>query len=607
MTKFELFQRAFKDLWHYGKRAYIYTLIASVCTSSLPFVSFFYMSQMVVLLTQGKTDDVMSLIYQYVIWVGVAQLVNAWVEPMCQQETDLLDRRLRSILPEKMLRMQYHYADNALTHQKLNYLQIASMSRQSNIILINVRILHIIPLVIQLGWALVLLAPLWQFEGVIPVQWQWINSWWIWVIFILIIGAMMMIQLYGGQKVAEFFSKISPELQRVNTVANYEYNLLATTEVGQEARQYKQAQRLVERWLDEFILIETTMAKLNLCGLPIHLIVVGINQMLHFVIYGLVGIRVLVGALPVGYIIQLSSAIGQLLNTLPGMIQMLLMMFSDPEALQEYYDFLALPDEEVKGSLPVEKRLDNQYKLSASNLSFTYPSSDQPTLKNISIDFEVGKTYAIVGENGSGKTTFIKLLMRLYPPSEGEVRLNQIDAQKYDLSQYFSLYSVVFQDFSLLGLPLGANLSVAPEYEEGLAMQYLKEVGLEDLLEKLPNGLETHLGTDFDNSGVSVSGGQAQKIAMARALYKDAPIMILDEPTAALDPISEFEVYQKFNQITQNKTAFFISHRLSSCRFCDEILVFDQGSIIQRGPHDELVNQEGKYQELWTAQAQYYA
>ena len=165
----------------------------------------------------------------------------------------------------------------------------------------------------------------------------------------------------------------------------------------------------------------------------------------------------------------------------------------------------------------------------------------------------------------------------------------------------------LFQDFSLLGLPLGANLSVAPEYEEGLAMQYLKEVGLEDLLEKLPNGLETHLGTDFDNSGVSVSGGQAQKIAMARALYKDAPIMILDEPTAALDPISEFEVYQKFNQITQNKTAFFISHRLSSCRFCDEILVFDQGSIIQRGPHDELVNQEGKYQELWTAQAQYYA
>ena len=315
---------------------------------------------------------------------------------------------------------------------------------------------------------------------------------------------------------------------------------------------------------------------------------------------------VLLGILPVALIIQLSNALSQIVSELPQGIQQFMMMISDPEHLKEYYAFMDLPDEEMVGSLPVEKRLDNDYQLSVNNLSFAYPDTTEQVLNNIDETFEAGKKYAIVGENGSGKTTFIKLLTRLYEPTEGEIQLNKIDAKKYDLREYFNLFGVVFQDFRLLGFNIGQNVSVEPSFNGNQVKEKLDDVDLGGFIKELPKQLKTYLGTEFNDSGVNLSGGQEQKIALARALYKDAPIMILDEPTAALDPLTEYEIYQKFDQIVQDKTAFYISHRLSSTKLCDEVLVFDQGKIVQRGSHEELVDQPGKYQDLWTAQAQYY-
>ncbi|WP_246119138.1 ABC transporter ATP-binding protein [Alkalibacterium putridalgicola] len=305
-------------------------------------------------------------------------------------------------------------------------------------------------------------------------------------------------------------------------------------------------------------------------------------------------------------IIQLSGALSQMVSALPDFIQQTMMIFSSPEDLKEFYAFMDLPNEEVVGSLPVEKRLDNEYEFDIRNLSFAYPGSEELVLKNISETFEVGKKYAIVGENGSGKTTFIKLLTRLYEPTTGTIKMNKIDTKKYDLREYFNLFGVVFQDYHLVGFSLGQNISVTPTYDKDRVMMTLDKVGLGEFVRNLPKQLDTYLGTEFDDSGVNVSGGQEQKLAIARSLYKDAPVMILDEPTAALDPLTEFEIYQNFDNLVEDKTAFYISHRLSSSKFCDEILVFDKGEIIQRGTHQDLVKEEGKYQELWSAQAQYY-
>ena len=225
----------------------------------------------------------------------------------------------------------------------------------------------------------------------------------------------------------------------------------------------------------------------------------------------------------------------------------------------------------------------------------------------MNVKFRVGNRMAVVGENGSGKTTFIKLLCRLYDPTEGVILLNGIDIRKYDYRDYMGVFSVVFQDFQLLSQSLGSNVACRADYDRDRVTRALIDAGFEERLATMPDGLDTLLYKDFGENGVEVSGGEAQKIAIARALYKDSPFIILDEPTAALDPIAEAEIYSKFNDIAGDKTAIYISHRLSSCKFCDEIAVFHEGAVIQQGSHDTLVaDKNGKYYELWNAQAQYY-
>ena len=280
--------------------------------------------------------------------------------------------------------------------------------------------------------------------------------------------------------------------------------------------------------------------------------------------------------------------------------------------LQEMFGYLDLPNRKYQGTIPVEKRVlcqdgDNEYEIEFCNVSFRYPGSETWVLKDISVKLDVGKRLAIVGRNGSGKTTFIKLLCRLYDPTEGEIRLNGIDIRKYDYREYMSIFSVVFQDFRLFSFPLAQNVAAGREYDGDRVKKCLEDAGFGERLSRMPAGIETPLYKDFEQEGVEVSGGEAQKIALARGIYRNAPFLVLDEPTAALDPIAEAEVYARFQGIAGNRTAVYISHRLSSCKFCDTILVFHQGGIVQRGTHEELVSEEGgTYSRLWNAQAQYY-
>lgn len=214
---------------------------------------------------------------------------------------------------------------------------------------------------------------------------------------------------------------------------------------------------------------------------------------------------------------------------------------------------------------------------------------------------------AVVGRNGSGKTTFIKLLCRLYEPTEGEILLNGIDINKYAYEEYLKLFSVVFQDSKIYSFSVGNNVAASEEVDEERVKDALNRAGLSKLLNKMPKGIDTYVHMDFDEEGVEISGGEAQRMEIARAIYQDRPFVIMDEPTAALDPIAEHEVYAGFNKMIGNKTAIYISHRLSSCRFCSDIVVFQDGNIVQRGSHELLVKEKGLYAKMWNAQAQYYA
>lgn len=313
------------------------------------------------------------------------------------------------------------------------------------------------------------------------------------------------------------------------------------------------------------------------------------------------------GAFDVGSITQYVGAATAMVTNIFALTSLMGLMETNAAYLDKTFEFLDIPNAMYQGSLTTEKRIDRKYEVEFKDVSFKYPGSDIWALRHVNMKFKVGKRLAIVGENGSGKTTFIKLLCRLYDPQEGQILLNGIDIRKYRYDDYMDIFSVVFQDFQLICQPLGANVAGSMHYDRNRVRKALTDAGFGERLENMEMGLDTMLYKELSENGVDVSGGEAQKIAIARALYKDAPFIILDEPTAALDPIAEAEIYSKFDEITGDKTAIYISHRLSSCRFCDEIAVFQEGEVIQQGSHDNLVvDTNGKYYELWKAQAQYY-
>lgn len=336
---------------------------------------------------------------------------------------------------------------------------------------------------------------------------------------------------------------------------------------------------------------------------------VGISQgLLQMTAYLFVALRAVSGAMSAGSVVKYAAAIYRFAVSVSGTIHAFTNCAIVAERQQAMMDYMNIENVIYKGTLPVEKRDDNEYEIEFHDVSFRYPGTEQYALEHVNFKFTIGKRFAVVGMNGSGKTTLIKLLCRLYDPTEGEITLNGINIKKYDYAEYMSIFSVVFQDFKLFSFTLGQNVAASVEYDRKKAGEALEKSGFGRRLSGMPKGLDTVLYQDYEKDGVEISGGEAQKIALARALYKDAPFIVLDEPTAALDPVAEYEIYSKFNEIVGQKTAIYISHRLSSCRFCDDIAVFDQGRLIQRGSHDSLVaDEQGKYYELWHAQAQYYA
>lgn len=271
------------------------------------------------------------------------------------------------------------------------------------------------------------------------------------------------------------------------------------------------------------------------------------------------------------------------------------------EALEQYMNVPAKMQEGKQQTAPVQF-----HTIEFKNVSFRYPGQDTYSLKNINLTIKAGDKLAIVGENGAGKSTFIKLLCRLYDPTEGEILLDGVCIKDIAYDSYLKLIGAVFQDYKLFAFTLKENICFDKEEKDAEIAKLLEENGLKEKMAVLEKGIHTSVYKTFDESGFEPSGGEGQKIALARAIYKDAPLILLDEPTSALDPKAENELYQNFHSMIQGKTAVFISHRMSSTRFCDRILLFQVGEVVERGTHEELMERKGRYYELFQMQAQYY-
>ena len=325
----------------------------------------------------------------------------------------------------------------------------------------------------------------------------------------------------------------------------------------------------------------------------------------NFAAYLVIGARALYGVLPIGDVLLYAGSVTRAMSDLQTFLATGSEFDYINSYLSTYEDFIAQPSMAYDGTLPIEKRDDGQYEFAFHDVSFSYPGTNIPVLEHVTLSFAVGEKTALVGRNGAGKTTLIKLLCRLYEPTSGYITLNGIDIRKYSYKEYTQAFSVVFQDFHLFSLPLDENIAAGTEIDEAALQSSLAKVGLTECVQRLPQGTHTRLYNN-NGTGVDLSGGEAQRTAIARALYKDAPFVILDEPTAALDPIAEAEIYEQFSQMISGKTAVYISHRMSSCKFCDRIVVLDHGRIAEDGTHDTLLANQGIYANLYETQAQYY-
>ena len=414
-------------------------------------------------------------------------------------------------------------------------------------------------------------------------------------------------QIFTTGKTAKLERKFQEDSVDMNILSEQFYDYIQHYGAGKDIRLYHMGDFLA----DSYVALDRKyweghlrLAYKNaLWGIPATIL----NHALKLGLYAVLIYAALQGGVSVGSIAKYVSCLMILAGTFSGTVRNIQLTFDNNHYLKRYFSYFDIPNKMYKGSLTVEKREDNEYTVEFRNVSFKYPGAEVYALQNVNLKFKIGEKLAIVGMNGSGKTTFIKLLCRLYDPTEGEILLNGVNIQKYDYDEYMSVFSVVFQDFTLFSFKLGEVVACGKDFDEEKVKECLIKANFGDRLATLPDGVHTYLYKHYSENGVEISGGEAQKIALARALYKDAPFILLDEPTAALDPISEYRVYSNFNAISGDKTAVYISHRLASCRFCDMIAVFDGGKIVQTGDHESLLaDTQGKYHSLWHAQAQYY-
>ena len=603
--------RGIKELHKVSPKFFPLLTVYSIFSAITPYITVFFSAQILKeLATMRREENLWQWVIAGVLCVGIAAIAKAMLYRRCNSLLNDLYGRKEILFIHKMFSLDFSELDKQENHDLRAQIQQNENWSSWGLMRVEEAYIGAVSSVIGLLSGIVLTVSL--FTSPVPESAGWLtvlNN----PVFILVLAAMMVVvSIVAGNlsaKSMSCWSDFSEEATFGNRLFGHFGFIGQDKERSVDIRMNNQ-QRLVSAYwkTNSSFGVDGPFGKAARGKMGVYASLgVCITTLVTGFIYVFTCLKAWGGAFDVGSITQYVGAATAMVTNVFALTDLLGIMKTNAPYLEKTFEFLDIPNAMYQGSLTTEKRADRQYEVEFKDVSFKYPGSDIWALRHVNMKFKVGKRLAIVGENGSGKTTFIKLLCRLYDPQEGQILLNGIDIRKYRYDDYMSIFSVVFQDFRLLCQPLGNNVAGSIEYDRERVEKALIDAGFGDRLASMDKGLDTMIYKNLTEDGVDVSGGEAQKIAIARALYKNAPFIILDEPTAALDPIAEAEIYGKFDEIAGDKTAIYISHRLSSCKFCDEIAVFHEGAVIQQGTHAELVaDVNGKYHELWNAQAQYY-
>jgi len=600
--------RGLKYLENLPKPIIIPKTLVAIVNAIAPIVNIYFSAMILDELAGGRTQS--RLVSLVVFAIGVNLTIMLVKSMVTRWDMYCSSYRFHSVLnffSDKAMSMDFIDMEDPKIRQEyykiLQYHTGTAHGFSSMIFAYNIIITGLMQVMISAGIAIYL------FTIRVPESshLQWLNLPISRFVFIFILASSTFLAPYISTRGGNIFAKAADANARGNRIyTSYVTNMIEGESKVKDIHIYNQ-ECLINEGLTEYSYFDVWQPLFNYAS-KYNALGSMVTHLANGLLYLFVALHAYAGSFGVGSIVLYVGAIIQFSNGMSTVLRNIGWLYNNNIYLGKIFDYLDIPNKMHQGLLSVERDKDcKNYEIAFCNVSFKYPNSKIYALKNINLKFTPGYRMAIVGQNGSGKTTLIKLLCRLYDPTDGIITLNGVDIKKYDYYEYMAIFSVVFQDFGLLPLTLGQNIATAISYDDTRVMHALDLVGFKSRLEEMPEGLETYLYKSFEEEGVEISGGEAQKIAMARALYKNSPFVILDEPTAALDPLAEADMYVRFNEIVEGKTATYISHRLSSCRFCDDIIVLHEGCITQQGSHDDLIQDlNGKYHELWQAQAQYY-
>lgn len=585
----------FKKMWEYRKGFYFFYSIYVAVMILQPLVNIFCPRYIIDEISDSKNLDLIvdKIIFIVAFMILCTSIVNVAIVFLDNQLSKVyyedLNRLLEANVGRKSMELQYVATESRKTLDYINNAKLGITNGYSGgmsglfkafaLFVSNIGILLITAgVVIKYSWWLLLV-----------------------VIVNVIVNTAMSNQINKIQ-LAQF-----EKLSFINRGYSFLLHTLSDIKYGKDIRLFG-ARKMMIRRVDDFNLDQTDIAKKQAMESQKYIYISKLDMAVTTILtYLILAVMAVKGKVTIGEFTMLATSSSAIVVAMNAILQQVFDLKKFSQYAKKYIEYQENNVYEEKGRIQCDSV--SNVEIEFKNVFFKYPEQEQYALKNVNVKIGNGEHWSIVGLNGAGKTTFIKLLCRLYECTEGEITLNGINILEYDDKSYRKLLAAVFQDFQLLNFTIKENI-ITGEYDsvpDDEVNAIIKEVGLEQKVSSLPLGIATPVFRYYDTNGFEPSGGEQQKLAMARALYKNAPILILDEPTAALDPIAEKEIYEKFNEMTVGKTTLFISHRLASCKFCNNILVFKDGQIVERGTHKDLVELEnGLYAQMFNAQAQYY-
>ena len=575
--------------WKWDKLLFGYFVLYTILTAIKPFVSIYSVKWLIDELTGEAHFE--SIIYILTFFFVVGALVNfgcALIQNIYAPRLIAVRFHFLNHLQYKAMTMDFKYTEDP---KMLDAMENAGQAVSSN----DVGIEGVLNRIFSVSGNLV---SLFAYVGVLFTLSPW-------VLLYLVLNLLFTYWLTSKAKQYEFEQK--DEMASYNRRTNYLYQTMSDFKFGKDIRIYHLAGWLGSKYKmiksNQLVLVNKIQNRyLGVALIDVFLILIREGIVYAYLIYS-----VLKKGLSLGNFSLYFTSISNFTIALKSVMDDLAHMHLQFLYINHFRDFLELEDEKpLENPTPIP--ILTPYSLEFKNVSFKYPNSERYIFKDLSFRIKAGERLAIVGINGAGKTTLVKLMTRLYEPTSGEILLDGINVKSFNRQSYFDLFSVVFQDIKVLAFNVAENVAIEDrqKLDRDKVQFSLDRAGLASKIESLPNGMDTTMLKGLEEDGIELSGGQNQKLALARALYKDGEIVILDEPTSALDPLAEYEIYQNFDALIGHKTAIYISHRLSSTRFCDAIAFFENGEILEYGTHDELLSQGGRYAEMFNVQSQYY-